>query len=130
MDKDVWNQISKEDQKLIKKIGAEMSQKFLADYKDENIRVNETFIKKGIKFNELSAADRESWYKLAGPPIEKAWLAEMDKRGQGDNARDLLKRYRALIAGMSRRRNIGLFSQMSRQIRLRRWLGPMLRHLN
>ena len=58
---------------------------------------NETFIKKGIKFYELSSAEQDKWQKMAGPPIEKKWLEEMDKRGQGENARELLKRYKALI---------------------------------
>jgi TRAP-type C4-dicarboxylate transport system substrate-binding protein len=97
INKDVWNQISKDDQIIMKKIGAEMFDQFLANFKAENIRVNEALIKKGIKFHELSAADQVKWRELAGVPIEKDWLAEMDKRGQGDNARELLKRYRALI---------------------------------
>lgn len=98
INKDVWNKISKGDQEAMKKIGAEMFEEFLANYKAENIRVNETFIKKGIKFSELSAADWAKWKALAGPATEKEWLEQMDKRGQGEEARELLKRHAALYA--------------------------------
>jgi hypothetical protein len=59
--------------------------------------VNEALLKKGLKFNTLQAADQAKWREQAGVPIEKNWLAEMDKRGQGENARELLKRYRELV---------------------------------
>ena len=55
------------------------------------------FENKGIKFNELSTADWAEWEKLAGPPEENAWLAEMEKRGQKDNAKEVLKRYKELV---------------------------------
>jgi TRAP-type C4-dicarboxylate transport system substrate-binding protein len=97
INKDVWNQISKDDQKIMRKFAGEILDDFLAGFKEENIRVNEALLKKGLKFNTLSAADQAKWRELAGVPIEKSWLAEMDKRGQGENARELLKRYRALI---------------------------------
>jgi TRAP-type C4-dicarboxylate transport system substrate-binding protein len=97
INKDVWNQISKDDQRVMKRIGAEMIDQWLANFKEENIRVNEALLKKGIKFYTLSAADQTKLREIAGVPIERNWVAEMDKRGQGDNAREFLKRYKALV---------------------------------
>ena len=97
MNKDVWNQISKDDQKMMKRVGAEMVDQWLANLKAENDRVNEAFVKKGMKFYELPDVDKAKWNELAGVPIEKNWITEMEKRGQGENAREFLKRYRALI---------------------------------
>jgi TRAP-type C4-dicarboxylate transport system substrate-binding protein len=82
---------------MMKRVGAEMVDQWLANLKAENDRVNEAFVKKGMKFYELPDVDKAKWNELAGVPIEKNWITEMEKRGQGENAREFLKRYRALI---------------------------------
>ena len=98
INKGVWNKLSKDDQKAMLDAAVPQHEEFLKNYRAENLSLNKEYAEKGHKFYELSSADQEKWQKLVGPKVEKEWLEQMEKRGQGNDARELLKRFKAMIA--------------------------------
>lgn len=88
INEEVWNSISTEDQAIMLEEAAIAGKNYMDNIEKAEEAAGEAIIKAGGQILEFPAAELAKW-KATAPDLLGDWVANMDERGMGDQAKEV-----------------------------------------
>jgi TRAP-type C4-dicarboxylate transport system substrate-binding protein len=88
INEEVWNSISTGDQAIMLEEAAIAGKNYMDNIEKAEEAAGEAIIKAGGQILEFPAAELAKW-KAAAPDLLGDWVANMDERGMGDQAKEV-----------------------------------------
>lgn len=93
---DAWSSLSAEQQRIVSEVAEEAKQRDLEAVGKAAEEARETLEAKGVTFHEFPAEEAKAW-KAELPDFFEEWVAEMEEKGKGDDARQAVSIWQEVV---------------------------------